>query len=340
MTLRDWRDVSADTLAPVYAAELERWRTGLAWDLNASIDIIETGRRLGNVPGLVVCDAAGRAVGWTFYLLQGDVLQIGGLAGETGSAVRRLLDGVLAAPEVILARQVSCFVFPGSPAVASALTRRRFAVRRHLYLARDLPLGPAAIAVDGSVRAGRPLENVEIREWDELDSAPAVRLFEAAYAGVAGAESFAPHGRLDEWLHYLRGLLHSPACGRLMPAACVVAEDKVTRRIVGLTLCGAIDSDVAHTSQVVVDPSVRGRGLGADLIRRSCDAAHRQGCRRITLLVEEGNRTARELYRGLGFEENNAFVFGLRPVVNRRATVQPRRSTSAGLMSGGAMTLR
>jgi GNAT superfamily N-acetyltransferase len=157
---------------------------------------------------------------------------------------------------------------------------------------------------------------------------------------VAGAESFAPHGRLDEWLHYLRGLLHSPACGRLMPAASFVAEDRFTRRLVGLTLCGAIGGDIAHTSQVVVDPAARGRGLAAELMQRSCDSAHRQGCRRITLLVEEGNHAARELYRRLGFEEGNAFVFGLRPVVNRRTALHPRRSTSAGLMSGGAMTLR
>jgi GNAT superfamily N-acetyltransferase len=321
-------------LQPVYAAERERWQTHLAWDLDASLEIVEAGRRLGHVPGLIALDAAGRITGWSFYLLQGDVLQIGGLVGQTGSTVRRLLDAVLGAPEVILARQISCFVFPGSAAVASALTRRRFAVRRHLYLTRELPI---RLPVSGGAHR---LDGIQIREWNEFDAAPAVRLFEAAYAGVAGAESFAPHGRLDEWLHYLRGLLHSPACGRLMPEASFVAEERSTNRLVGLVLCGAIAPGVAHTSQVVVDPASRGQGLASSLMVQACEAVRNAGHRRMTLLVEEGNRAARALYARLGFEEGNAFVFGLRPVLNRRTTLQPRRSTRAGLVSGGAMTLR
>ena len=52
--------------------------------------------------------------------------------------IRRLLDAVLASPEALVARSLSCFVYPNGRGTASALERQRFSLRESLYLTRDL----------------------------------------------------------------------------------------------------------------------------------------------------------------------------------------------------------
>ena len=49
-------------------------------------------------------------------------------------------------------------------------------------------------------------------------------------------------------------------------------------------------------------PPFRGQGIGADLIRRSFDAARAFGLHRVELTVRENNTSAVKLYRKVGFE--------------------------------------
>ena len=48
-------------------------------------------------------------------------------------------------------------------------------------------------------------------------------------------------------------------------------------------------------------PPFRGQGIGADLIRRSLDAARAFGLHRVELTVRENNTSAVKLYRKVGF---------------------------------------
>ena len=50
-----------------------------------------------------------------------------------------------------------------------------------------------------------------------------------------------------------------------------------------------------------VDPAVRGRGIGQDLIDAACAEARSQGARRMTLRVLAHNAPARRLYERCGF---------------------------------------
>jgi RimJ/RimL family protein N-acetyltransferase len=49
-------------------------------------------------------------------------------------------------------------------------------------------------------------------------------------------------------------------------------------------------------------PPFRGQGIGADLIRRSLDAARAFGLHRVELTVRENNTSAVQLYKKVGFE--------------------------------------
>lgn len=304
MILEDWRDADRATVERLYAIEHRRWLETLNWDTTASWAIVEEGRRRGYVPGWILRDSPGNVAGWTYYVLHDGDLQIGGLTAERATATRDLLDRVLESPEAQLAASVTGFVFPAPPSLVSALTRRRFAVRRSLYLRRDSAAAGNAAEPD--------VPDARLRPFDERDVFPAMRLLAAAYDGVAGAECFAPHGRLEEWMRYIRQLIETPACGRWCRDSSVIAEDAADGQLIGLVLATALSPDTGHIAQVVVGRGARGRGVGEALVTRACALAGSQGRTSMTLMVDEENAPARRLYDRLGFRKQSAFVFGRR----------------------------
>ncbi|WP_256685163.1 ribosomal protein S18-alanine N-acetyltransferase [Halococcus qingdaonensis] len=58
---------------------------------------------------------------------------------------------------------------------------------------------------------------------------------------------------------------------------------------------------VGHLKDIAVDPSYRGRGIGATLLERALDAMYRQQVGRVKLEVRESNEPALALYRQYGF---------------------------------------
>jgi ribosomal protein S18 acetylase RimI-like enzyme len=59
-----------------------------------------------------------------------------------------------------------------------------------------------------------------------------------------------------------------------------------------------------HLGHLVVSPTMRGRGLGRELVERLCaDGARRLSCDEYSLFVWQDNQAALRLYRGLGFVE-------------------------------------
>ncbi|NLT58639.1 MAG: ribosomal protein S18-alanine N-acetyltransferase [Clostridiales bacterium] len=73
-------------------------------------------------------------------------------------------------------------------------------------------------------------------------------------------------------------------------------------RLLGYALlrCAA---DEAELLRIGVDPSLRGRGLGAALLQGALDALRAAGCGRLFLEVRAGNTAARRLYAAAGFYE-------------------------------------
>jgi len=76
----------------------------------------------------------------------------------------------------------------------------------------------------------------------------------------------------------------------------------------------------AHLAQLAVDPQMRGRHLGKQLLEVACAAANQGGCGRMTLFVGGRNSRARSLYESSRFESMASFLAA--------GSLQPRRSTS------------
>ncbi len=60
--------------------------------------------------------------------------------------------------------------------------------------------------------------------------------------------------------------------------------------------------DVTRVYGFAVDPALRGRGIGRDVLRRVCRRARADGARGVELEVEVDNERALHLYTSLGFE--------------------------------------
>lgn len=65
----------------------------------------------------------------------------------------------------------------------------------------------------------------------------------------------------------------------------------------------AVLGDEAHVMTVAVDPTVQGRGIGAQLMAGLLDEMSRRGLTAVTLEVRRSNAAALRLYRRIGFEQ-------------------------------------
>ena len=312
----DWRDAPAALVARLYDGEIGRWGSRLHWDTRPLWPRVETARRAGSLPGFIAVDGRGAIVGWTFFLVRGDSLQIGGLVAASGGVTECLLDAILESDDASAASDAMLFAFGGAPGLDEQLERHRFTAEPYHYLER--PLG----GTPPSPRLGRP--------WDARDVRAAARLLARTYTDVDPARPFARQGRYVDWLDYTEQLVMTDGCGAFVPQASLVVPAREPARLDAAVLVTAVGPETAHVAQVAVDPAAQGRGIGRGLLTEACRMLEDSGFERLTLLVADHNRAANALYAKLGFRETAAFVAAGR--------FQPRRFNSAALETGGART--
>lgn len=82
---------------------------------------------------------------------------------------------------------------------------------------------------------------------------------------------------------------------------------------VGCVFCVAADEETAQLRILLVDPALRGRGLGAQLVDQCIMFARKAGYKRMTLWTNHPLAAARHIYLSRGFslvEENPHHSFG------------------------------
>jgi ribosomal protein S18 acetylase RimI-like enzyme len=310
----DWREAPAERLAPLYAAEVRRWASVLEWDAAANFDQVEIGRQIGHVRGVLAIAENGTIAGWSFYLSNGDHLQIGGFVATSERCTQAMLAAIYRDQPAEI--RTTFFAYSDAPGLAPALRQRGLLVDRYFYLARDL-----------TVAIRYPLRDA--RRWQTADARPAAELMQRAYPESDAARPFAPAGAVAEWVEYVTQLTTRGACGDLIDEACV-SLSLGPGRLSGVALVSRIAPSTAHLVQLVTDPSLRRRGLGSALLLAACSGAHRGGFRRMTIMVSGKNAAARRLYEASGFEVAASFIAA--------GTAQPLRLTSVA--GGGVAAMR
>ena len=261
-------------------------------------------------------DGRGAIVGWTFFVVRGDSLQIGGLVAASRDVTEALLDAILESDDASAASDAMLFTLGGAPGLDEHLDRHRFTAEPYHYLER--PLG----GTPPSPRHGRP--------WDARDVRAAARLLARTYTETDLARPFARQGRYVDWLEYTEQLVMTDGCGTFVPQASLVVPAREPARLDAAVLVTAVGPETAHIAQVAVDPAAQGGGIGRGLLTEAIRILEDRGFERLTLLVAGHNQAASALYAKLGFRKTAAFAAAGR--------VQPRRFKSAALETGGART--
>ena len=315
MRLIDWREADAATLAHIWTAQAARWAVHLSWDSAGNWADVETQRRAGRLPGLILLDGA-TVVAWSFFLIHQDTLQIGAFEADSSEATRLLLDAVLSTvDDEMTPAGAILFAFSAAPGLVPALVARGFETEPYLHLVREVADARAAL---------------DTLPWRASAMTQLPELLARAYGPPTVTRPFARRGKMEEWEEYAGQLLGSAACGVFEPelsAASVSADGSLEAAII-TTLVGP---GTAHVAQVVVDPARRGRGLAEAMLGEVIARTKRLGYDRVSLLVSVHNTGAVRLYSRLGFSETASFVSA-----GRRG--QPRRSTSPAFDTGGANT--
>lgn len=292
----DWRTADSSQVLPLIQAEVEGWRTSLAWDVASAWRGVEPARLAGRLPGLMACDRQGQVIGWTAYLVHHGHLQVIALVADDPAVAGALLDGVLASPE---ARRADCTIVSvrdRTPELARLLERSGFVVDRHQYLLRDL---------QRCDRLPPPVPH-----WRDCNEAMA-ELCAVAYRDHAGVRAFAPGSSADEWRHYISALVSGQGCGAFLPELSGVVplqpSGGAPAGLQAALMLTDLGGRVAHIAQLVVRPSARGRGLA----RRLVSAAVAESSRffdRMSLLVSGQNTAALRLYEATGFRIHAPFI--------------------------------
>lgn len=329
IAIRDWRDLPAAALAPLFEDERRRWAVDLRWDTAGAHAQIEQARTTWGLPGRVSIGASGRLDGLVYFFDAGHRLEIGGIIAGTAAVTTALLGAVLDHAAALNNPPIFCFASSHAPGLAGALDRHGFEVDPFIYFERPLTATDDAMPVSNAAPG-----LAAARSWraDDLDATAA--LLQRAYEPEEGGW-FAPGHTIEAWRTYLRNLVDYAACGAIDAAAsrCLPLGDGLG----AVTLVTTISDATAHVVQVAVDPDWRGAGLAAGLVRDSCTAAGRRGKTAITLMVAARNAPARALYDRLGFAPRATFVAATLGNATRR---YPVRLTSAAPAGGGDTTRR
>jgi ribosomal protein S18 acetylase RimI-like enzyme len=75
----------------------------------------------------------------------------------------------------------------------------------------------------------------------------------------------------------------------------------------GLSLASLVTTETGHLTQICVSPSVRGTGMGHELLRQSLTTLREMGCTSASLTVTAANADAVALYERVGFETIRRF---------------------------------
>ena len=315
----DWRELPTSAVASLYLSEVDRWATTLSWDTSSDWSEVELGRLLGHVPGYAVTNDRGTVVGWTFFIVLGHELQIGGLVSGSEECTEQLLTAVMTDPRTAGATVKNLFAFTDAPGLESIASRHGLAVDRYRYLWRPVEA------------VGQPDLTFDVRTLQPGDGTAITDLLVRAYAGSGASTPFAPRGERAEWEHYVTQILSGHGCGTIQweGSLCVPSE---SGGLSAVALVSRIAPETAHLVQLAVDPKCQSRGLGRFLLGAATDMAGSLNYRRLTLLVSGRDSRAGRFYERAGFHPSATFV----SAVSVEPRDQPRRLTSVD--SGACVT--
>ncbi len=290
-------------LSPVLEEEIGCWQHELDWNYRPAAQVIKKYLKARSLTGYVLTAPSGRAVGYTYYVLNSSVGYIGNIFVSRSyadlQAYHKLLTPTLTSlrRNKPLLRRIECQIFPFNCDLAPLFRRHRFEMLDRLFLHRDLG-SPEPI--------GAPPTGFEVTQWKPRFFVTAASVILDSYRNSQDFQICQDYQSLQGCTRFLRNLIDSPGCGEFQSRTSLMAFDN-SGSLVGILLSTRIGPQMGMIPQISIRRNAQGRGLGTFLLKRYFALAAGQSIERTALSVTETNHGAYKLYRRLGFRLCKSF---------------------------------
>ncbi len=300
----DLRRLTAPDLDPLLEEEVASWRGELDWDFRKSAELVRRFVDLRALNGAAWVED-GEVAGYAYYVLEENKGLIGDLY------VRRALRTVERENALLEWALDAITASPAVGRIESQIMMLRTERRR------PLPYAEHASAFErnfmrvelprADLKAGRVRRLSYIENWSDHYHDGAAQVIAAAYTGHIDSRINDQYRTVAGARRFLHNIVQYPGCGNFSRAASFAAFDAVGGRLCGLSLASMVAPECGHITQICVAPSVRGTGLGHELLRQSLTALRNMGCRSASLTVTAANEDAVKLYERVGFKTIRRF---------------------------------
>jgi ribosomal protein S18 acetylase RimI-like enzyme len=289
---------------PLLEEECHAWRNDLEWDFEKSAELVRRFVDMNALSGSALLED-GQIAGYMYYVLEENKGLIGDLY------VREELRTVERENLLIASALQPVMDAPGVTRIEAQLMMLRYNPERPVPRADCLSVFERnfmridlkrAVLGKGNVR--RPMYVVK---WSDHYHDATAQLIAAAYAGHIDGRINDQYRTTAGARHFLNNIVQYPGCGAFYRPASLAAFEGVNGRLCGISLASLVTPETGHLTQICVSPSVRGTGIGHELLRQSLTTLREMGCTSASLTVTAANEDAVALYERVGFETIRRF---------------------------------
>jgi ribosomal protein S18 acetylase RimI-like enzyme len=300
----DLRRLQSRDLDSLLVEECAAWIEELEWDFSKSADLVRRFVDMRALSGSALVEH-GHVMGYMYYVMEDDKGLIGDLyvrrdardCGLEETLMEAAIEAMMALPGVTRIES-QLMMLPRDPTYSMPLPEYASMYGRNFM---RIDLTRAALG-KGSIR--RP---VYFERWTDYYNAAAAHLIAEAYAGHTDSRINDQYRTVTGAHKFLYNIVQYPGCGSFYKPASYAAFEPLDGRLCGISLASIVAEGIGHITQICVSPTVRGTGIGHELLRQSLVTLRDAGCHSATLTVTSSNDDAVTLYERVGFETIRQF---------------------------------
>ena len=300
----DLRRLSARDLEPLLEEETAAWRDELEWDFDKSAELVRRFVDLRALNGSALIEDNAVA-GYMYYVLEENKGLIGDLyvrrdlrtAEREALLLEAALEPIMASPPID--RIESQLMMLGHVPERATPHADYLSVYERNFMRLELT---GADLARGNVRWPMYVE-----KWSEHYQDRASQLISAAYFGHIDSRINDQYRTPLGARRFLYNIVQYPGCGAFFKPASYAAFEGATGQLCGISLASLVAPKCGHITQICVSPTVRGTGIGHELLCRSLTTLREMGCLSASLTVTAANEDAVSLYLRMGFRTIRTF---------------------------------
>lgn len=307
LEILDLRHFQSEDFSDLLEEERSVWAAKMRWDFQPSCEIVRRYLDLRALSGYALLDGR-RPVGYSYYVHEDHKVLIGDLfvsePYRSVEAQHLLLQHVVETSENTpgVRRIEGQLMMLESGSVEALYPPTQMSVfERNFMLAED-------IFRLGRERFGRdPGREVVFDRWSERHLEATAELIARAYRDHVDSRINDQYRSVSGARRFLHNIIQYPGCGAFHEPAAMLALDRRSGELCGVSLTSLVEAKVGHITQICVAPERRGEGIGSELLWRSIRAFGERGCEALSLTVTASNTGAVRLYDRIGFRTIRRF---------------------------------